>query len=255
VNLNLKGKLSKFLPLISILLFLAFWELLPRVGFYPEFLPPFSVTVVTLTRLLASGVLWPHIFISLERVAFAFIIAVFVAVPLGLAMGWYQRFEKYVDPLLQSLRQTSATTLLPVFIIFFGVGELSKMVILLWVALWPILLNVISGVKSVDPVLIKSAKSMGASDRVLFRKVILPSSTPLMMTGIRLAASLTLLMLVAAEMLGANSGLGFFIMTSQYNFKIPEMYAGILLTAILGLIFNYGLVFVERTLVPWKRSQ
>jgi NitT/TauT family transport system permease protein len=117
---------------------------------------------------------------------------------------------------------------------------------------WPILLNTISGVKNVDPLLIKSAKSMGLGPLRLFQKVILPASVPTIFTGIRLAGASSILVLVAAEMVGAKAGLGYLINYTQFNFQIPQMFAGIITISLLGLLFNQLLVTLERRFSSWK---
>ncbi|MFD2838368.1 ABC transporter permease [Azotobacter vinelandii] len=138
------------------------------------------------------------------------LLAIVSGVGLGLLMGGFRRLEALVDPLLQLFRQTSALALFPVFILFFGIGELSKVAIIFWASFWPILLSTISGVKQVDRLLIDSARSMGASRAFLFVKVVLPAAAPSIFTGVRLAGAYCVTALVAAEMIGAHSGLGFF---------------------------------------------
>jgi NitT/TauT family transport system permease protein len=144
--------------------------------------------------------------------------------------------------------------LFPVFIVFLGIGEISKDVMVCWSSLWPILLSTISGVKFADPLLIKVARSLGAKNFELLLKVVLPGAVPSIMTGIRLGASSAVLVLVAAEMIGAKSGLGFMIINSQYNFEIDTMYAAILTIALLGLTMNYTLVWLEKKVTAWKEE-
>jgi NitT/TauT family transport system permease protein len=170
-------------------------------------------------------------------------------------MGWFQKLEEYLDPLLQIFRNTSVLALFPVFILVFGLGELSKSAIVFWGCIWPSLLNTISGVKGVDPLLIKSARSMGISVLKLFQKVILPAALPEIMTGIRLSAGVAIIILVAAEMLGATRGLGYFIFYAQQKYAIPDMYAGIVTISILGVLINFLLVKLENRIAAWKRYQ
>ncbi len=156
--------------------------------------------------------------------------------------------------MLQLFRQTSAFALFPVFILFLGIGELSKVAIIFWASFWPVLLSTVSGVKQVDRLLVNSALSMGASRRFVFFKVVLPASLPSIFTGVRLAGAYSITALVAAEMIGAHSGLGFLTLNSQETFQIPTMYAGILLLAVLGLLLNYLLALLERRLLRWRRG-
>lgn len=239
------------LPLV--LTFFALWEALPRLGVVDRmFLPTFSETIRTLVNLALSGRLFEDIAASFQRAIIGFLLAALVAVPLGLAMGWYRKFEAYTDLFVQGLRNTSAFALLPIFLLFFGLGEASKIAIIFYSATWHLLINTISGVKSIDPIYIKAAKSMGVSDRELFRTVILPASIPAIVSGARLGVKIALMVVIAAEMIGAKSGLGFFIQNAQFNFLVPEMYAGILTLAVLGLVINYILVWIEKKVTHWK---
>ncbi len=238
-----------------IFIFLALWELLPRLGIInAAFLPPVSKIFLIWLNLIWTGELFKHLFISLQRSISGFALALIIAVPLGITIGWYKGFAKFVDPLVQTFRQTSSLALFPVFIVFLGIGETSKTVMVCWASIWPILLSTISGVKCADPLLIKVARSLGANDLRLFQKVILPGAIPSIMTGVRLSASSAILVLVAAEMIGARAGLGFMIINSQYNFEIPQMYAAIATLALLGLTVNYTLVWFEKKVTAWKEN-
>lgn len=239
--------------LLLVFAFFAVWETLPRLGIIdPLLLPTFSETISTLIKLFVSGKLQVHIWASLQRSLIGFGLAVLVGIPLGFLMGWYNRIERYTDMFIQSMRNTSTFALLPIFLLFLGLGETSKIAIVFYGAIWHILINTISGVKNVDPIYIKAAKSMGVSDTELFRKVILPASMPSIVSGARLGAKTAILVVVAAEMIGAKSGLGFFVQNAQFNFMIPEMYAGILTLSILGLTVNYLLVWFEKKATYWK---
>lgn len=241
---------------VAILVFLGLWQLLPTVGIIkPNFLPPLSNVVLTLVGLVRSGELERHILISLQRSAIGFGLALAIGISLGLAIGWYKGVERSVDPLLQIFRQLSPLALFPLFILFFGIGEISKVAVIAFACLWPILLNTISGVKEVDPLLIKSARSMGASNLDLFQKIILPAATPSILTGLRLSGSLAVILLIAAEMIGASAGLGFLVLDTQYKFEVPKMYAAIVTIALLGLAVNYGFVWLGRRMTAWKEQQ
>ena len=161
--------------------------------------------------MLSSGHLFENIGISLERAALGFALAVVVAIPLGFLMGRYALFERVTDFLVQTLRNTSQFALMPVFILVLGIGEASKVAICFYSAVFFLLINTIMGVKSVDPLLLKAARSMGTSDLDLFRKVIFPSAIPSIVAGARLAVKSALFSVIAAEMLAAQSGIGFLI--------------------------------------------
>ncbi|MCX9010611.1 MAG: ABC transporter permease, partial [Candidatus Methanoperedens sp.] len=173
--------------ILALIVFLLIWELLPALGIINRtFLSSPSEVLMALVRLSASGELWMHMSISLRRAFAGFSLAVITMIPLGFLMGWYRGFEETSDGLVQALRQVSSLSLFPVFLLFFGIGEISKIAVIFWGTQWPILLNTINGVKSVDSLLIKSARSMGSNDYSIFKKVVLPSSLPSIITGLRL---------------------------------------------------------------------
>ncbi|TPL96191.1 ABC transporter permease [Mesorhizobium sp. B2-3-10] len=239
------------LPLLG--LFFLLWEIAPRLGWLNRiFFPPLSEVLLAWWDLLASGALVEHIGISLQRAAIGFALGVLVAIPLGLLMGRYSLFEKVSDLLVQTLRNTSQFALLPVFILLLGIGEESKVAITFYSSVFFLLVNTISGVKSVDPLLIKAARSMGTSDFDLFRKVILPASIPSIVAGARLAVKSSLFAVIGAEMLAGKSGLGFLIQNSQLMMETADMYAGILTLTVIGLTVNYLLVWFERWATAWK---
>ncbi len=239
--------------LLGIFLFFGLWEFLPRAGLVnANFLPPFTVVVAKFLELLASGVLLKHVGVSLRRSIIGLALGFSISVPLGVLIASFRRLEYYLDPLIQSLRQTSIIALLPVFMLFFGIRESAKYAIVCWGVWAPLLLNTINGVKSVDPALIKAAKSMGANRFVVYTRVIFPSAFPTIVTGLRLAATSSLLVLTAAEMMGASKGLGFMLYDAQMKYQVPRMYSAILTMSILGITLNYLLVLLEKRVTRWK---
>ncbi|WP_374322396.1 ABC transporter permease [Streptomyces sp. AP-93] len=249
----LRGFRAVALRSAAILALLALWEAAPRLGLVDAtFLPPVSEVAKAWWELLGNGQLAEHGKASLARSFGGFGIAVAVAVPLGLLIGWYRPVAALLGPLLEVFRNTAALALLPVFVLLLGIGETSKVSIVVYACVWPILLNTISAVGNADPTLVKLARSMDLSTPKLFQKVILPASVPVIFTGIRLAGAVSILVLVAAEMIGAKAGLGYLINASQFNFAIPQMYAGIVTISAIGLTFNQVLVAIERRLSTWR---
>jgi NitT/TauT family transport system permease protein len=239
----------------AIVMLLALWEVLPRVGLFDRvFLPPLSEDVTALAELVGNGVLFEHLQASLVRSLSGFGLAIALAIPLGLLIGRYQPVAEFLIPVLELFRNTSAVALLPVFILILGLGETSKIAFIVYACSWPILLNTISGVKTVEPLLIKSARSMGLGPLRLFQKVILPAAVPTIFTGVRLAGAYSILVLLFAEMVGAKAGLGYLINEAQFNFRVSHMYAGIITISIIGLLFNQLLVTVERRFSTWRTT-
>ena len=238
---------------IALVGFLLLWELLPRLGIVSSaYLSPPSAVMVAIAHLFDSGEVWKHIGASAFRSLAGLLLAVAAGIIGGFLLGWFRRAERIADPLYQLLRQVSAFALFPVFMLFLGIGESSKIAIIVWAAFWPVLLNTISGVKQVERIFIDCARSMGATQGFIFAKVILPAALPQILTGVRLAGAYSITALVAAEMIGARSGLGFYTLNSQETFQIPDMYAGIVLLALFGLLINYGLSLLERKLLRWR---
>ena len=245
------GKQSQ--RLVAIVGFLLIWEIAPTIGLIDTaFVPPPSVVFSKLAEFVVSGTVWKHLAISLQRAFSGYTIAILTAVPIGFLVGWYKTVEKYLDPLLQTLRQMPILALFPVFILFLGIGEKSKAAMVALACFWSIFLNTESGVSSVDPLLVKTARAMNVSAFSMFWKVVLPAAVPSMFTGFRYAGTVALLVLVSVEMIGADSGLGYWVMNAEQRFSTPEMFAGIVTLTVLGVAINYSLEALEKRMTRWK---
>ncbi|HWR56470.1 MAG TPA: ABC transporter permease [Negativicutes bacterium] len=241
---------------LSILLFVLLWELACRFDFVPQtFIAPPSAVLGTLWDMLTAGTLFKHIRVSFFRSFYGFVLAAVVALPLGFLLGgWFRLFERIMTPVLRLLAEINPFSLFPVFIVFFGIGETSKTMMIFWVCLWPILLNTITGIQNVDGLLVKSARSMGVDGRDLFLKVILPAASPNVFHGLRTGAGVAFFMLIAAEMMGASSGLGWLVFYSQINYQIPKLFATTVTIAALGLSLNFLFGVLENRWLSWKEK-
>jgi NitT/TauT family transport system permease protein len=229
------------------------WELFPRFGLLDSyFIPPLHVVLQAWWDLVASGELFRHLKASLLRSGAGFLLATTLATPLGAAIAWYRPIREFFQPVLEVFRNTAALALLPVFTLILGLGETSKIAIVTYACFFPILLSTITGVATVDTQLLRSAKVLGLSPVATFRKVVFPAAIPTIFTGIRISGAAAILVLIAAELVGASAGLGFLISYAQFNFLIPKMYAAILTTSALGLAVNYSLVGLERRFSRWR---
>ncbi len=238
---------------LAIVLFLLLWEFSPRLEWVNRnFLPPFSEVIVHGVRFALSGELFEHTGVSLARALGGFVLGVLTGVPLGILLAWYAPLERYINPLLQLLRQTNPVSLFPIFIMFFGVGYFTRVAIIYWVVVWPIFLSTMSGMRYVDPTLLKYTKSLSPTRMQVFVKVVVPSIIPSIITGMRLAATSSFLMLVISEMIGASSGLGFLVANAQYVLSIHLLYVAVIVIAVLGYLTNYLLVRAEKRLTTWK---
>ncbi|MDR1778206.1 MAG: ABC transporter permease [Clostridiales Family XIII bacterium] len=243
-----------FFASASILAFLILWEVAARLKLVsvPAFFPPISKIFGALASEAEKGYLWKNLFISLRRSLLGFFIGLLVAIPLGLLVGWFKTFGDLLNPLLQVFRNLPTLALLPVFVMFFGIGEVSKVSVIVWGVLWYTLLNTISGVRSVDPQLVKAARSMGTGNLRLFGYVVLPAALPFIFTGVRISATVSILILIAAEMMGASTGIGYAMFFYQANFLIPEMFAYIIVMAVLGTGLNFILEHIEKISFRWR---
>lgn len=253
----LSGVRSLLVDNLSIIVFLIIWEAAPRVGLVPQtFISPPSIVLSTLWSLVADGVLLIHVKASLLRAVFGFVLAAVIGIPLGFFLGGgFRLFERIVTPLLRLLAEVNPFSLFPVFILLFGIGEISKVSMIFWVCLWPILLNTITGVKNVDELLIKSARSMGVKAVDMFFKVVLPAASPGIFHGLKTSCNTAFFMLIAAEMIGASSGLGWLVFNAQNNYQIPKLFATTVTISALGLSLNYLFAELERRIINWKESE
>jgi NitT/TauT family transport system permease protein len=253
-NIILQRIKDGFFNSLSVILFFAVWELGPRLGFLKSTLvsPP-SEILLCFIKLITDENLFTHIEASLLRSVVGFIVAIIIGIPLGFLLGgWFKTFEKLVDPLLKFLGQFNPFSLFPIFILILGIGEVSKIAMIFWVCLWPVVFNTTTGVKELDPLLIKSGRAMGLGKFKLLTKIVLPGATPYIFNGFKLASSTAFFMLIAAEMMGASKGLGWLVWNAQVNFQIPKLYAGTVLISVLGLMINWLFKKWEKRILVWK---
>ena len=232
------------------------WEIAPRLGWIDsQFFPSPSTIIAEGQKLWVEGTLFEHITISLQRTFLGLICASALAIPSGFILGgWFPRFTRYLSPLLNVFGQINAFSLFPLFVLFFGIGELAKFSIIFWSCLWPILFTTIAGVQGVEPLFLKLARSMGGRGGILLFKVLLPGALPSIFTGVRTGATVAFLMLIAAEMIGASSGLGWLVHNSSINYLIPRLYLAALIIALLGMALNYLIHWFETRFIRWKTS-
>ncbi len=238
-----------------ILVFFLLWEAIARSGVvHPLLLTPPSVVILTILKLISAGELLVHIRASLARALMGFLIGSAIAVPHGIAIAWFKHVEDASSPLIDLLRPIPIAALIPVFILWFGIGDTSKIAIIAYGCYFPAVLNTMAGVKNVDANLIKVAKLFGANRLQTLLKVILPAALPFILTGLRYSLSLSLILLVISEMIAAREGLGYLILDAEYTFKTEVMFAGIVTIGIIGFMLNEAMVKAEERLTRWKRG-
>jgi ABC-type nitrate/sulfonate/bicarbonate transport system permease component len=245
--------ISDWLGVLGIVCFFVFWEILTRAEILnPFYFPPFSIIVAKGFELFASGAIWPHLWFSLTNFAIGFFASIAIGVVLGVPMGWYKNIARTFDPLLSGVYATPLIALLPLIIMIFGLGAVSKIIMTILAAVFPILINTMVGIANTDHRLITMARAFGAKDRHIFLKVSLPGALPYLVAGMRVALGRALVYIVVAEQYGAATGLGYLSSVAAQRFQMAAMFVPIIIIAGLGAGLNELLKSVERRLEKWK---
>ncbi|MCR9237666.1 MAG: ABC transporter permease [Alphaproteobacteria bacterium] len=231
---------SNFISIVSIALGLLVWEVCARLFIDPFFLPPVSVIFLGAVELFQQDLLLTHIGVSLMRILGGWLLGSLVAIPLGLLVGSFLTAKRVIDPYIHFLRFIPAIALVTLFIVWFGVGELSKILLVMYATAFIVMVNTATGVGTVHQNKRLAARTFGASTWQIFWRVTVPSAMPSIYVGMRLALASSFLVIVAVEMLAAESGLGYLIWTSKLYFKIDWMFVGIFLLGFLGLLTDYA---------------
>jgi ABC-type nitrate/sulfonate/bicarbonate transport system permease component len=244
---------GKSLGILGIVLFFLTWEIASRTGILnPFYFPPFSQIVDKGYELFASGTIWEHMVFSLTNFAVGFGVATIAGVLAGIPLGWYKWISRTFDPLLSGIYATPLIALLPLIIMLFGLGAISKIIMTFLAAVFPILINTMIGIANTDSDLIKMSRSFGASDSTIFFKVSVPGSLPYIVAGMRVALGRALVYIVVAEQYGAAMGLGYLSSVAAQRFQIATMYVPIVIIACLGAGLTELLKVFERRLERWK---
>lgn len=201
---------------------------------------------------LHRGVLIPDILYSLFRVVTGFVSGSLFGVAVGLLMGWYKPVRYLLEPWIQFLRMIPSIAIIPLVIVYFGVGETAKIFVIFLSVFLTMVIAAFQGVINVDPLYVKAAKVLGANDRQLFRVIILPASLPYMLVGLRLGLAAGWTTLVAAELIAASHGLGYMVQVAGEYFDIPNVYLGIVLIGMIGLLMDWLVTFTQNKLTPWQ---
>jgi ABC-type nitrate/sulfonate/bicarbonate transport system permease component len=216
-------------------------------------LPPPSAIAYAGWDLIRSGDLFVHLSDSLRRELVAFIWAT-SAIPLAIAMGWSKTINDQVDPLIEVLRPVPPLAWIPLSILWFGIGDVQNQFIIFLGMFFPILLNTIAGVKNIEPNIIRAARCLGASEARILRRIVLRAALPQIITGIRIGLGVGWMALVAAELVGANSGLGFLINDARTLLRTDVVIVGMITIGIVGLIIDRAIRVIGRRAMPWSRA-
>ena len=244
---------SRWLAVLSPVGFLLIWELASRSGALdPRFFPPPSVILQTLAAMTRSGELPYHVVVSGRRIVLGFLLGAVPAVAVGLAMGLSHPVRSLLMPLVSAIYPIPKIAIYPLIIFYLGLGEASKVSIVALSIFFLVLLNAMAGVIGLERAYFNIARAYGAGSRGIFTTVAWPGALPAIFTGLKLGMGFALIVIVGAELLGSDAGIGFLIWQSYQIFDVEKMFAGLLVTALLGWVATIALDAIERRALPWR---
>jgi len=244
---------NMLLGLVAVVAFMFFWEFSVVWGWAnPLFTSAPTRIIKAGAAMVRDGSIWNDLAVSGLEFALGYGLAVVVGVPLGILMGWYRRFNALLEPFVNALYATPRIALMPLIIIWFGVDMTSKVAIIFLSTVFPILVNTMTGVRTIDRDFIKVARSFGATDGQLFLTVALPSSVPNLLTGLRLGLGHALIGIVVGEMYGASAGIGYMMQIAGATFQTDRVMVGIIIIAAAGMALTQVLKMIENRFEMWR---
>jgi NitT/TauT family transport system permease protein len=245
---------KKILGSASVIIFLIVWELVGNVFqlINPMFMSAPSLIAKAAVQLFGSGEIFNDLYVSGIELFWGYILSAVVAVPFGIAIGWYKKFAYIFDPFVNAMNATPRVALLPLVIIWLGIGILSKVGIIFLGAVFPILINTRDGVKTTPANLLTAARSFGASEWVLFKSVVLPSTIPFILSGLRLGLGRAIVGVMVGELYAATAGIGFMITVAGATFQTDKVFVGVLIFALTGMFGMELLTRVEKRFDTWR---
>ena len=245
---------KKILGTAGVVVFLTVWELIGNTFqlINPMFMSAPSLIYKAAVQLFASGEIWNDLRVSGIEFFWGYLLSVAFGVPFGIMVGWYRRMSYIFDPFINAMNATPRVALLPLVIIWLGIGILSKVGIIFLGAVFPILINTRDGVKTTPYNLLNAARSFGASEWMVFKTVVLPSTVPFILTGLRLGVGRALVSVMVGELYAATAGIGFMITGPGATFQTDKVFVGVLIFALSGMVSMEMLTKVERRFDKWR---
>ena len=249
-------RLASAAPGVGFLLLMVLaWELVARgIGERAAVFPPPSAIFPTLATMGADGTLLPALGQSLYRLVAGYLLGLVPAVGLGLLMGSSQRVYHLFEPLVELLRPIPKAALVPPLMFFLGLGDAMKITIVALAVFFPILINMVQAVRGMDPELLDTARTFGLTRGDTLRKVVLPASLPQLLAGMQISLGVALVVLILAEMISVGGGIGFGVIDAERSFRVKEMYAWVVASALLGYALNFMFVKWREHLLHWHRD-
>jgi ABC-type nitrate/sulfonate/bicarbonate transport system permease component len=239
---------------ILIVLLLCLWQYSAVYVMDTPTWPPVTRIFEAWVDNIVDGSLIKNLLATLWRQMLGYWIAVVLGIGFGLLMGYYRIAYNLLEPLIEIFRPIPGPAYLPVLVLFVGIGHEMKVVLILVASLFPILLNTYAGVRSIDPVQLDTARTLGLTTLQTLREIILPAASPQILTGMRISLAISLILAILSEMIVSNDGLGYFTLLAERTFKIPDMYAGIFTLAMFGYALNRLFLFGEARLIRWHQE-
>lgn len=247
-------EMEKLIGISSPLILLLLWEVLARYGVIDQrFFPAPTRIFVAMAGMTMSGDLLTHVGASLQRLGIGLVIGGVPALILGVIMGLNRKIYAFFDPLISATYPIPKSSILPLALLIFGLGEGSKVFMVAIGVFYPMVINAATGVRGISQIYLDVGANYGASPRNVFMKIALPGAMPVILTGVRLGVGMGLVLIAIAEMVGAKSGLGYMIWAAWETFAVEQMYVGLFCVAIIGFLLNLGVNQLEKILVPWRR--
>jgi NitT/TauT family transport system permease protein len=245
---------KKILGASAVILFLVAWELVGGVFQWinPMFMSSPSLIFKAAVQLFSTGEIWNDLRVSGIEFGWGYLLSVVVGIPFGIAVGWYKKMAYIFDPFVNALYSTPRVALLPLVIIWLGIGIISKVGIIFLGAVFPIMINARDGVKTTPYNLLTAARSFGASEWQIFKSVVLPSTVPFLISGLRLGVGRALIGVMVGELYAATAGIGFMITVAGATFQTDKVFVGVLIFAITGMISMELLGRLEKRFDNWR---
>lgn len=246
------------LGVLGVLLFLLVWEIAPRVvpGVNTKMFPPPShIAAVFAEMSWGTGEIWPHVGASLQRALWGFLLGSSTGILVGVVTGRSRVLRHLSDPVIHGLRSIPAIAIVPLAIVWFGLGDVSKVMLIAWGTFFPVWLNTFIGVRDIPPVFLRSAASLGASRTASVLQVALPAALPFVFAGLRHATSVAFVVVVAAELVGAELGLGYLISFAHLVFRVDIMFVGLIYLGAIGFAADQLFAWLLHRLFPWYGAE
>jgi len=242
----------RHLSWISLIIFLVLWELIPALGWVKPYFTSSPSRIIKASVWLFQNGFWNDIVVSATEFFFGFFLALLVGCLMGFALGWYKKLFAIFNFFISALNATPRVALLPILILWLGIGIHSKIAVIFLGAVFPVLINVIAGMSTIDANLLKCARAFGANDRQFFLTLAIPSTIPFILAGIRLAIGRALIGVVVGELVASTAGVGHMMSMAGATFQTDKVFVGIVLLSMTGIVLTELLKLLERRFSKWQ---